>query len=631
MNSPPTLTRSTYWRSHGYVTNLPAARARDRPKVRKPISLPFGLRWMAFPWFILWAMLTSALIWPVLAPWRDANPSARPPTANGVNYLIIAPQGLESSAKDWAAYRRERGYEPAAFILPEETTAQEIRWIIQEIYHRSGEPHPFYVLLLGHAHPLSSHPYSYLPTDKLPLKHAEALAWGYGHLPGDGGYTFDPHKRAWLPISIGRVPALNDRFALEVLARVRGYETHPPRGEGRARLEIVTSSSNWGTWIDRSIERLWSHYVDTYLPAYTQAHVLTGSPESPYNYPLEDLPEETARRFDSGALLISYIGHGLKDQLGPAFDLDGSEGQLFNFDDLHHVRGASDSILSFVACDVGQFDLPGDQISLAEALLLFPKGPVATFAASHVTFPFPNAILEQDLLKLLYRDRVPTLGEWARQIRAATDNPGIDPSLGIWIGRKAAPYLHAAMITPYVRGVADPGSAYLWQRYAYNLFGDPGLELTYPQPELQIKQGFVFPYLSRRLRVSGQGDLPMSQFVILRLSLPASETPAYRDRITDKRFVYAQTNKKILAKTAVLTSEDGRFKGVLKLPRGLPPGRYILQAIAATADETLVGGADFQVGISITRPLHSLWTWWLLVTLILASPVFRFIRNRVIR
>jgi hypothetical protein len=123
----------------------------------------------------------------------------------------------------------------------------------------------------------------------------------------------------------------------------------------------------------------------------------------------------------------------------------------------------------------------------------------------------------------------------------------------------------------------------------------------------------------------------MSQFVILRLSLPASETPAYRDRITDKRFVYAQTNKKILAKTAVLTSEDGRFKGVLKLPRGLPPGRYVLQAIATTADETLIGGAEFQVGISITRPLRSLWTWWLLVSLILAFPIFRFIRNRVIR
>ena len=122
----------------------------------------------------------------------------------------------------------------------------------------------------------------------------------------------------------------------------------------------------------------------------------------------------------------------------------------------------------------------------------------------------------------------------------------------------------------------------------------------------------------------------MSQFVVLRLSLPASEIPVYRDRHTDKRFIYAQNNKKVLAETAVLTSADGSFKGVLKLPRSLSPGRYFLQAIAATAGQTLVGSAEFQVGVSIARPLRSIWTWWLLVTIILAYPILRFILKYVI-
>ena len=203
--------------------------------------------------------------------------------------MIIAPTGLQNSAEAWAAYRQERGYRVAVYVTEEQTTSEQIRWLIHEVYQRSGEPYPFYVLLLGHAHPDSPYPDSFLPTDSLALPRKEAAAWGFDHIPGDGGLTRDPASRQWIPIAIGRIPAPNERFALDVLKRIQRYETQPPIGQGRTRIELIASSSTWGAFIDRSIERLWSFYLNTYLPPHIQAHVLYGNPDSLYSYPLQDL------------------------------------------------------------------------------------------------------------------------------------------------------------------------------------------------------------------------------------------------------------------------------------------------------------------------------------------------------
>lgn len=574
-------------------------------------------------WLAVWGVLTLALVWPALAGWRESTPPERPPLPGGYNYLIIAPPGLKSSAQVWGLYRRERGYQASVYLTGKRATTEEIRWIIHEVYQRSGKPYPFYVLLLGQAHPGSPYPESYLPTDRLPLRPAEAILWKQDKAAGDNGYARDPNTLEWLPIAIGRVPAPDDSYALNVLGRVERYETQPPVGDGRARVEVVASSSTWGTLIDRTIERLLSHYVDEQLPSYIQAHVLNGNPESAYHYPLKGLQAETARRFDSGALLVSYIGHGSKSVLAPAVDENGVETRLFSINDLYRVQNASQSVMTFVACGVGQFDLPGEQISLAEALLLSENGPVATYAASRITFPLPNTMLEKDLLQLMFQERVATVGEWLRQVRDASDRPGIDKSLAIWMGRKLTPYLYVLTTGKFGIGKISPKSAYLWERYAYNLFGDPAMRLAYPQPELQIQPLMRWIPVAWRVYFSGQSE--PGQVVVVMLNYPAGATPAMRSKSADRRVVYTDANNKMLAGTITIADEKGRFKGWLSLPWGIAAGRYVLQALATTETKTLVGSTEVQLGLPQIEKLCSTPPVWLAVSLVL---LFRLARRR---
>ncbi len=302
-------------------------------------------------------------------------------------------------------------------------------------------------------------------------------------------------------------------------------------------------------------------------------------------------------------------------ELAPALDENGAEASFFSINDLYRVQNASQSVMTFVACSVGQFDLPGEQISLAEALLLFPNGPVATYAASRITFPLPNTMLEKDLLQLLLQERVATAGEWLRQARDASEQPGIDKSLTTWIGRKLTPYLYVLTTGKFGIGKISPKSAYLWQRYAYNLFGDPALALAYPQPSLQIKPFLRWTPVAWRVSFSGKSE--PGQVVVVMLNYPAGAKPELRSKPADRRSVYTNANNKMLAGLITIADEKGRFKGTLSLPRGTAPGRYVLQALSTTENETLVGSAEVYLGLPQVEMLCSKPLVWLAVSLIL--------------
>ena len=569
-------------------------------------------------WLAAWTLLTLTLIWPVLISGRETSPEPRLPTAGGYNYLVIAPKNLSESAQEWVEYRQKSGYRAVSYVIGNDMTSYDIRWVIHEIYHLSGNPYPFFVLLLGHAHTDSSYPESYLPTVRLRLTKDESLTWGYTSVPGDGGYAYDPKSVRWLPIAIGRIPALDNRFSLDILARVQKYENQPPVGEGRTRVEIIASSTDWGAWIDQAFERLLNFYANTHLPDYLEMHVLTGNPDSSYSYPLDDLVNETARRFDSGALLVSYIGHGGNDILLPAFSRDGYYTWIFSLEDMHRVQHANDSVMTFVACDVGQFDLPGNRISLAEALLLYDHGPVSTYAASRITFPLPNVVLEMDLLQTLVHERLLTFGQCLQRVRDAPDNP-IDPSFLTWFGRKVMPYLYVLTTGEFSIGKISPASCYRWQRYAYNLFGDPALALAYPTIGLEIEPRFRWQPFSQKLSFSGYSPLTPGQTVYVSVNYPVGSAPKYSGDIREQRFIYSRSNSNALTTTSVSIDSDGQFRGELKLPSGLPAGRYILQAITTTDKETLIGNENLYIGLSPSIIFDSTSFWWLIISIVLFS------------
>ncbi|MGD9093010.1 MAG: C25 family cysteine peptidase, partial [Anaerolineales bacterium] len=336
---------------------------------------------------ILWLLLTLILVWPKMARWRDNTPSFQAPLPGGYNYLIVAPLGFQSIAQSWGNYRQSTSYQVGIMLVDGYEAAPEyVRWIVHQTYERSGRPYPFYVLLLGHAHPHSNFPQNYLPASGLELANEHAAILGFNRVPSDGAYAKKPGSDAWLPIAIGRVPALTEEMAFSVLERIRQYENYPPQGPGRARLEMITSSNDWGPTFDRLANELLAYMLNRRLPDYVQVNALSGNPLSPYSYPPADFPAEVARRFDAGSMMISYIGHGTRRGLAPAVSQTGEDDWIFTLSDLRLLQNANNSIAAFVACEVGEFDLPGNHLSLAESLFLTSDGLIATYAGSRITF-----------------------------------------------------------------------------------------------------------------------------------------------------------------------------------------------------------------------------------------------------
>jgi len=574
---------------------------------------------------LIWVWLTLVLTRPTLARWLDNTPHLRPPQPSGTDYLIVAPEALSHSAQAWADYRRERRYATQTLLLSSDTaTVERVRESIQRIYLESGRPYPFYVLLLGHAHPGSSFTASYLPADRLDVTPEYAAVLGYDYIASDSAYAVesDPFSPL-LPIAIGRVPARTDEEALRVLDRVRSYEARPPSGTGRAQIELVASDSKFGPKFNRLIEWLVTFMVEEYMPADYRWHMLYGNPDSAYTYPVRDFPNEVARRLDQGAQLVTYIGHGSSDGLGPALSTDGTRGRIFDLDDLPLVKDASASVFMALACSAGEYDSPGNTPSLAEALLLYPDGAAATYAASRLTEPAANTLLGKDLFQVLLADHAPTTGEWIWQAESNFRNPGADRALSIWLLIRTVPPLYARTIesSREIPSV-DVQKLYVVQQHAYNLFGDPALALAHPRAELDVRPRLLWQPFGRRVPFTGGGGLQPGQTITVTLdALPGTILPT--DTVpNDTATRYAQANDKTVNQASVTANAEGKFAGEIQLPPGLPSGHYLLRALTIKDGVTLVGTHDVYLSWPpIGDILTSTIVWWLLVSTVLLRKI----------
>jgi hypothetical protein len=564
-----------------------------------------------------WAVLTLVLLWPALAGWQDQRLAPRPPNATGADYLVVAPERLAASAQAWADYRRERGYAVRVVALaPPDVTVERIRAAIQDVYNTSDRPAPFYVLLLGHAHAFVAD--GYLPAPIIPLNLPQALIdeAGFADVASDGAYALDDAAHLLL-IDIGRVPATNDAEALDVLARTRTYEAHPPTGSGRAQVELLASESRFGPIWDQVIESLIVFFVEQHLPDTYRWHLLYGHAGSQYNYPMAEFPQEAARRMNQGALLVAYIGHGGGDWLGPAAGPGGEEGRIFAGEDVPAVTNGQASVVMMIACSAGEYDRDW---SLAERLLLQPGGPVATYAASRITLPAANTILGKDLFRGLLAERASTTGEWIRRAESNYRNPGADRALSLWLLSRAVPPLYELSIrghddeTPPL----DADLVYGLQQHAYNLFGDPALALATARESLDLQPGWPWQPGSGRATFSGHGA-PAGQVVTVTLYTSQAlilPQPSVPDDLPAR---YAHANDKTVAQVIVTAGADGAFAGALDAPAGLPGGHYILEALSTAPGETRVGSHVVYFGWApLGELLGSVAFWWIVVSALAA-------------
>ncbi len=575
---------------------------------------------------LFWIGLTFVLVWPGLARWLDNKPFPRPPTAGGVNYLIVAPEALKIGARAWADYRRGRGYAVRVITLsPGGATVENIRAEIQRVYAESGRPYPFFVLLLGHAHEF--YPETYLPAATVPLDLPPTYIAevGYDYIASDDAYALEEESGNLLPIAFGRVPVISNSEARQILARTQVYEARPPSGLSRTQVELFASDSRFGPAFDQIIEALVTYFVEQHMPEHYRWHMLYGHPGSPYAYPVNDFPRDVARRMDQGALLVTYIGHGSGDYLGPALSADGRQGRVFALRDVLSVTSAADSVVMMIACSAGEYD---HNWSLAEMLLVQPGGPVATYAASRVTLPAANTILGKDLFRFLLTGEAQTAGEWIRLAEANYKNPGSDEALSLWLLSRAVPPMYNLAIqgggdeTPPL----DAELVYGLQQHAYNLFGDPALVLAAARDELTVQPRHLWQPMGERIAFTGRGgDLQPGQAVTVTLYTVQGTRLPRTDQPEDLQTRYQAANDKTVAQITVTVNEAGRFAGELPLPSDLPGGHYILVSVAVTDGVTLVGShAVYRGWPPVGEILMSTTFWWLLVS---AVWLRKFIRR----
>jgi hypothetical protein len=576
----------------------------------------------------LWILLSLDILWPVFSNVSTSPSNIKPIAPNSVNYLIIAPQALAQSASAWADYREATGHQTRViFLTPNQAKAKVIQDLIQETYTGSGKPYPFYVLLIGHAHPFSSHPDTYLPSAQFFV--SQDLSSGYGPNPiasDDAlvGNFSSGDSRNTLPIFVGRIPARTEEEASLLLERTQQYEKDPPTGEGRARIELVTSNAGFGTQYDPFLEWALRTLLQEVLPDDYQWHMINGNPQSPYSYPIDSFPNEVANRFDSGSLAVVYVGHGQPELLGWAYSRDGRRGRILGFEDVELIENANSSVGIFTACSAGAYDLAGDNLSVVESIYLTPGGPAAVYSSSAWINGALNGRLVMDIFETLLVDYSSTLGEWVNRVEYGSDpihsHSVLTSLLKAMIPRISGIYENKLLLSrTQARQVLDIQSA------TYNLFGDPALRIAYAQSTMEINPARLWQPWKGDLVFSGKSELPAGQQVLISLEALPGAVISQEDHPLGTIDGYLQANNPVLSTLTVYTEIGGEFSGTMFIPASIPSSKYLLRAVSLLGQSTYITAHPVYISWTplIMEILSSAAFWWSLISgLFISKRIF---------
>jgi hypothetical protein len=361
-------------------------------------------------------------------------------TANGADYLIVAPPVLLAEAQALAAYRASRiqGL-PAPRIaiatmdriaaqfgggLPDPAALRNLLVYARRYWTGSGPGPalpPTYLCLLGDA---TSDPRGFLgfgDPDHVPApanNYSPSLLeqyisddyYGYLDGPGDG----------LLDLAIGRIPAKTAAEARTVIdSKMPAFEGASDLDPWRIRAVLVADDSWQRDRPDplqnehvRQMERKDRQHLafpversKVYLNDYAWADTTHQSKPA--------ARDELIARINQGSWLVDYIGHGSETVI--------ADEQVLRSTDVGRLTNAArPPIFAFISCTVGRFDELGLE-GLGELLLKLPGGgTVASLAATKQVFPDPSTRLNDALVDGLFplrprADSLETLGlAWVR-------------------------------------------------------------------------------------------------------------------------------------------------------------------------------------------------------------------------
>ncbi|MGB3092893.1 MAG: type IX secretion system sortase PorU [Candidatus Zixiibacteriota bacterium] len=381
---------------------------------------------------------------------RDESSNLRE-ASNRADFLIITHSDFHDQAQSLKSFRESYNQMSVMAIKVQDVYDEfsgglfdptAIRDLLKFAYQNWEEPAPAFVLLLGDGN------------------------YDYKNNLGTGAVNFIPPFTAdpsisddlyvwWgdtLGMVISRLPVRSTEETEVVLEKIISYEKEPEFEPWRNSITLVADDEWEGPG---ELDGLWRfHTRDTeilaksHIPAsfdVTKVYLM----EYPFDYKGEKPQAEDAvvNAFNSGTLIINFIGHGNPDVWAHerVFKRSQDIPRLTNKRKLPLVYTAS--------CSIGFFFSPFSEGMAEEFLRAEDKGAVATISATWNVWPTPNAELNFKVYDLLLKGNSLSIGEAlfvAKVLRGLDGNDRKYVLFGDPVMKLGAPRLKAELteVTP---------------------------------------------------------------------------------------------------------------------------------------------------------------------------------------
>jgi hypothetical protein len=335
--------------------------------------------------------------------------------SNRADYLVVGTRELLAAASPLLALRRTQGLSSRTASLEEidsefgygERGPASIRAFLSYAYHHWRKPSPRYVLLLGDA----TYDFKdYLGTGVVNQMPAPLVKTTYLWTASDPEYAALNGDDILPDVALGRLPAASVQELRVMVEKIIAYETSTSSGGGRAVL--VADNPDEAGDFEGDAEELASGILSSKNPERIYLRRL-GPPST---------TQAIVNALDSGASLLSYMGHGGIQLWAHENVFDTSRvGSL-------HPQ-AEQPVLLTMNCLNGYFHFPYFNSLSEELLKVEARGAVAAFSPSGLSLNEPAHLYHQALLRALVSGQHVRLGDAVLEAQESYADSGAFPEL----------------------------------------------------------------------------------------------------------------------------------------------------------------------------------------------------------
>jgi len=381
------------------------------PRWLTPVVTGSGLVFAAEAQRTYLAVSPEAVLRPEI---RTASASSLRNGSLQADWIVVAPQELLPAAEPLMLHRESQGLRAMAVSLEQardefgfgERSPQAIRDFLAHAYHHWAAPSPRYVLLLGDA---SSDPKGFLPTasrkDLLPSPLTKSTFLWTASDPSLGAVNGND---AIPDLAIGRITAGSLAEAQIAVQKILDFENASQNLAGNAVLvadnpdlagDFEANASDIASLLqDRQVERIFL----TELGSSTRSAVLNA--------------------FNTGASLLSYVGHGSQGVWA-------SEGILRASDVALLQPQPRQPLLLTMTCSNGYFISPWSNALSERLVLAQDKGAIAAFSPSGLSLDAAAHLFHRALVQELEHGGHERLGDLVLAAQKEYADTGAFPEL----------------------------------------------------------------------------------------------------------------------------------------------------------------------------------------------------------